>query len=168
MKWSSPRYSVSLLSWNGQDPDILSKHTDTMSGGWPFHDKTHWYYVWCFTISWQNTLLLCLGLHHFMTKHTATMSGGWPFHDKSHCYYVWFLTISWQSTLLLCLGLHHFITKHTSTMSGAWPFHDKAHCYYVWGNGQAPDIVAVCSVMKWSSPRHSSSVLCHEMVKPQT
>jgi hypothetical protein len=144
-----------------------------MSGHWPFHEKTHIYYVWCLSISWQNTLLLCLVLHYFMTKHTATMPGAWPFHDKqidtmssswplhdkTHFCYVWCLTIAWQKTLLLCLMLDHsrqytllfclvldhFMTKHTATMSGAWPFHDKqtdtisgawpfhdkTHCYYV-------------------------------------
>jgi hypothetical protein len=86
----------------------------------------NWYYVWGLTISWQNTLILCLGL-----------------------------TISWQNKLILCKGLDHFMTKHTDTMSGAWPF-------------QAPDIVSVCFVMKWSSPRNSISLCCHEMVEPQT
>ena len=60
----------------------------------PFHDKTDWYYVWGSTISLQNTLILCLGLDHFMTNHTDTMSGAWPFHVKTHWYYVWGLTIS--------------------------------------------------------------------------
>jgi hypothetical protein len=78
---------------------IHDKQTDNMSGAWSFHDKTHCYYVWCLTISWQNTLLQCLVLDHFMTKHTAIMSGAWPIDDKQ-----------------------------TDTMSGAWPFHDKIQC----------------------------------------
>jgi hypothetical protein len=96
MKWSSPRHSIilfchemvksqtyyqSVLSWNGQAPDIVSVcYDDTMSGAWPFHAKTEWYYVWDLNISWQNRLILCLGLDHFMTKQTDTMSGARPFH----------------------------------------------------------------------------------------
>jgi hypothetical protein len=106
MKWSSPKHSISLFchdmvkpqtyyqsvfSWNGQVPDIVSV----------CFVMKHCYYIWSLTISWQNTLILCLGLDHFMTKHTATMSGAWPFHDKTHCYYVCGLTISWHNTLLL-------------------------------------------------------------------
>jgi hypothetical protein len=82
---------------------FMKKHTYTMSGACPFHDKTHCYYAWCFIISWQNTLLLCLVLDHFMTNR-----------------------------LILCLVPDHCMTKHTSAMSGAWPLHDKRHCYYVW------------------------------------
>jgi hypothetical protein len=32
-------------------------------------------------------------------------------------------------------------------------------------NCQAPDIVSVCYVMKWSIPRYSVNLLCHEMVR---
>jgi hypothetical protein len=126
----------------------MTKETDTMSGARSFHDKTDRYYVCGLTISCQNQLILCLGLHHFTTKHTDAMSGAWPFHDKqtdtmsgdwsfhdkTHWYHVWSLTISWQNTLIPCLELDHFMTKHTDTMSGAWPFHDKTHWYYVWGS----------------------------------
>jgi hypothetical protein len=126
-----------------------------MFGAWPFHDKTHWYYVWVLTISWQNTLILCLGLDHFMTKHTDTISGAWPFDDKTHWYYLWGLTISWQNTLIVFNGLDHFMTNKLILSLLSW-------------NGHAPDIESVCFVMKWSSPRHSISVFCHEMVKPQT
>jgi hypothetical protein len=116
MKWSSPRHSISLfchemvkpqiqyqsvLSWNGQAPEIV--------------------YVLGLTISRQNRLILYLGLDHFMTKHTDTMSGSWPFHDKTDRYYIWGLTISWQHRLILYLRLDHFMTKQTDTMSGAWP-----------------------------------------------
>jgi hypothetical protein len=198
----------------------MGKQNDTISGDWLFHEKTDWYYVWGFTISWQNRLILCLGFHHFMTKHTDTtyMSGARPFHDKTdwyyvwgstiswqtHWYYVWGFTISWQNRLILCLGIDHFITKQTDTMSGVRPFHGKTEWCYVWGstiswqnrlmlhicleldhfmkkqtdtmfgarpfpwNSQSPDIVSFCFPMKLSSPRHSISVLCHEMVEPQT
>jgi hypothetical protein len=44
------------------------------------------------------------------------------------------------------------MTKHTDTMSVDVPFH----------------LVLVCYVMKWSSPRHSISLFCHEMVQVQT
>jgi hypothetical protein len=86
---------------------------------------------------------------------------------------VWDLTISWHNRLTLCLGIDHFMKKQIDTMSGAWPFHDITDSHYVWGltiswYGQISDIVSVCFVMKWSSPRHSISVFCHEMVKPQT
>ena len=122
-----------------------------MSGVWSFHDKTHWYYVSGLTISWQNRLILCLRLDHFMTKQMTkhmdtisglnifmtkqidTISGAWPFHDKTDWYCIWGLTISWQNKLILCLGFDHFMTKHTDSMSGAWPFHDKTHWYYIWG-----------------------------------
>ena len=112
-----------------------------MSGDWPFHDITDWYYVWGLTISWQNRLILCLRLDHFMTKQTDTMSEVWPFHDNTDWYYiwgltisyVWGLTISWHNRMILCLRLDHFMTKQTDTMSGAWPFHDKTDWYYVWG-----------------------------------
>jgi hypothetical protein len=178
----------------------MTTQTDTMSGAWPFHDKTDWYYVWGLTISvcfvmkllnlrhsislfchkmvksqteyqsvlswngqapdivsvcfvikwsslrhsislcchWQNRLILCLGLDHFMAKQTDTMSGAWPFHDKTDWYYVWGLTISWQHRLILCLRLDHFMTKPTDTMSEASPF------------------------------QHSISLFCHEIVKSQT
>jgi hypothetical protein len=125
----------------------MTKQTDTMSGVWPFHDKTNWYYVKGLTISLQNTLILYLGLDHFMTKPTDTMSGVWPFHDKIDWRHVWGLTISWQSKLILCLGFDHFLIKQTDTMDGAWllhdkpdgtmsgvwPFHDKTDWHYVWG-----------------------------------
>jgi hypothetical protein len=118
-----------------------------MSGDWPFHDITEWYYVWGLTFSWQNWLILCLGLDHFMTKQTDTMSGARPFHDKTDWYYVWAwlfhditdshyvwgLTISWHNRMILCLGLDHFMTKQTDTMSGAWPFYNKSDWYYVLG-----------------------------------
>jgi hypothetical protein len=134
-----------------------------MSEAWPFHDKTDWYYVWGLTISWQNRLILCLGIEHFMTKPTHTMSEDWPFHDitksvlswngqasdiVSFCYVMkWSIPRhsvnllchemvkpqTWQNRLILCLGLDHFMTKQPDTMSGAWPFHDKTDWYYVWG-----------------------------------
>jgi hypothetical protein len=118
-----------------------------MSGVWPFHDKTHLYFVWGLAISWKHRLILCLGLDNFMTKQTDTMSGPWTFHDKTHFYYVWGLTISWQNGFILWLGLDHFMTKQTETilgfdhfmkkqtdtMSGAWTFHDRTEWYYVWG-----------------------------------
>jgi hypothetical protein len=124
----------------------MTKQTNTISGAWPFHDKTDKYYVRGFTIWWQNRLILYLGLDHFMTKETDTMSGARSFHDKTDWYYVCGLTISCQNQLILCLGLHHFTTKHTDAMSGAWPFHDKqtdtmsgdwsfhdkTHWYHVW------------------------------------
>jgi hypothetical protein len=70
---------------------FMTKQTDTMSEDWPFHDKTHWYYVWGLTISWQNRLISCLGHDYFMTKETV-----------------------------LCLGIDYFMTKHTDSMSGAF------------------------------------------------
>jgi hypothetical protein len=218
------------MSWNGQAPDIVSV-CFVMKWSSPknsiSHDKTDWYYVWGLTISWQNRMILCLGIDHFMTTQTDTMSGAWPFlkwsiprhsislfchemvkthawyrcvlswnnqalwmvsvcfvfHDKTHWYHAWDLTISWQNTLIPCMGLDHFMTKHTDTMHGTWPFHDKADWYYAWDltisshawyqcvlswNGQAPCMVSVCFVMKWSSPRHSISVFCHEIGNPQT
>jgi hypothetical protein len=100
---------------------------------------------WMFSKNiWQNTLILCLGLDHFMTKQTDTMSEDWLFHDKTDWYYVWGLTISWQNRLILFWGL----TKYQSVLS--W-------------NDQAPDIVSVCVVMKCSRPRHSINLFCHEI-----
>jgi hypothetical protein len=134
MKCSSPRHSISLCC----------QQTDTMSEIGSFHDITDWYYVWGLTISWQNSLILFLGLDHFMPKQTDTMSEMWIFHDKTDWYY-----------------------------SGAWSFHDKTDWYYVWGltilwqNGQAPDIVSVCVVMKCSSPRYSISLFRHEIFTSQ-
>jgi hypothetical protein len=93
----------------------MTKQIDTMSGAWPFHAKSNWYYIWGLIISWQNTLMPCLELDHFMTKQTDTMSGAWPFHAKTNWYYVWGLIISWQNTLMPCLGLAHFMTKETDT-----------------------------------------------------
>jgi hypothetical protein len=87
----------------------MTKHTDTMFGVWPLHDKTDWYYIWGLTISWQSRLILCLGLDHFITKQTNTMSGAWLFHVKTNWYYLWVLIISWQHTLIICLELDHFI-----------------------------------------------------------
>ena len=124
---------------------FMTKQTDTMSRARPFHDKTAWYYVWGLTISWQNRLILCLGIDHFMTKQTENMSGARPFHDITDSHYVWGLTISWHNKMILCqtiswqnrlilsLGIDHFMTKQTDTMSGARPFHDKTDWYYVWG-----------------------------------
>jgi hypothetical protein len=112
---------------------FMTKHTDSMSGDWPFDDKTHCYYVWglniswqtdwCYVwgliISWQSKQMIYLGLDHFMTKHTGTMS--------------WSLTISWQTTLIPCLRLDILMTKPTDSMSGSWPFHEKTDWYYVCG-----------------------------------
>ena len=84
-------------------------------------------------ISWQNRLILCLGLEHFMTTQTDTMSEIWIFHDKTDWYYVWGLSISSQNRLILCLRFDHFMTKQTDTMSGAWPFHDITDSHYLWG-----------------------------------
>ena len=81
---------------------FMKKQTDTMSEVSPFHDKTDWFYIWAcafydktdwhcvwgFTISWQNRLILCLGLDHFMTKQTDTMYEVGPFHDITDWYYV--------------------------------------------------------------------------------
>ena len=89
---------------------FMTKHTDTISGDWPFHEKTDWYYVWGLTISWQKKLILCLGIDHFMTKHTDTMSGVSPFHDITHWYYVWGSTISWENRMILYLGIDYFMT----------------------------------------------------------
>jgi hypothetical protein len=153
-----------------------------MSGHWSFHEKTHTHYVWCLSISWQNTLLLCLVLHHFMTKHTATMpgawpfhdkqidtmSGSWPFHDKAHCCYVWCLTIAWEKTLSLCLMLDHFMTKHTAILSSAWSFHDKTHCYYVWcltNSWQTDWYYVWCLTISWQNTLLLCLVLDHFMTK---
>jgi hypothetical protein len=161
MKWSNLRRSISLLSWNGRlilclgPVRFMTKQTDTMSEIWPFHDKTDWYYVWDLTILWQKRLILCLRFNNFMTKQTDTMSEIWPFHDITDWYYVWDWTISWHNRLILCLSLKYFMTKQTDTSVLSW-------------NGEASDIVSVCFVMKWSSLRHSISLFCHEMVKPQT
>jgi hypothetical protein len=147
MKWSNPRHSIGVFCHEMVKPhdhfmtkhtdtmpglhQFMTKQTDTMSGASPVYDKTHWYYVWGLTISWQNTLMLCLGF-----------------------------TSSWQNRLILCLGLQQFMTKHTDTMSGSWSFHHQTHWYY-------PDIVSVCFVINWWSPRHSISLFCHELVKPR-
>jgi hypothetical protein len=156
MKWSSPGHSISLfchemvkpqtwhqcvLSWNDQSPDIVS-----VGFGMKWSSPRHSICLFCHE----------MGLDHFMPNPTDTMSGDWSFHDKTHWCHVWSLTISWQNRLILCLGIDHFMTKHTDTMSGA---------VLSW-NGQAPDIVSVCFVMKLSIPRHSISLCCHEMVKP--
>ena len=111
---------------------FMTKQTDTISGAWPFHDKTDGYYVWGLTNSWQNRQILCLGLDHFMPKPTDTMSGDLSFHDKTHWCHVWSLTISWQNRLILCLGLDHFMPNPTDTISGDWSFHDKTHWCHVW------------------------------------
>jgi hypothetical protein len=168
LKWSSTRHSSnvfchemvkpqtmlqSVLSWNGQAPDIVAlgfdhfttKQTDTMSGAWPFHDKTDWYYVWGLNISWQNWLTLWLGLYHFMTKPIDTISRAWPLHDKANWYYVWGVTFSWQNRLILCLGLDHFITNRPILCLGFDHF-----------------------MTKHTATRHSISLFCHEKVTPQT
>ena len=100
------------------------KQTDAMYGDWPFHDKASKLYIWGLTNSWQNRLILYMGLDHFMTKQTDTMSGARSFHNKTDKYYVWGLTISCQNQLILFVGLDHFMTTHTDNMSGAWPFHN--------------------------------------------
>jgi hypothetical protein len=187
-KWSRLRHS-------GLD-HFMTKQTDTMSEVWPFHDNTDWYYIWGLTISWHNRLTLwsvcyvmkwsisrqcesviswngqapdivsvcyvmkwsnlrhsSLGLEHFITKQTDTMSEIWLFHDKTDWYYVWSLTILWHNRLTLCLGIYHFMTKQTDTILGLDHF---------------MTIVSVCYVMKWSNLRHSISLFCDEMLKPQT
>jgi hypothetical protein len=102
-----------VLSWNGQAPWMVSdcfvmKWSSTMHGiSLFYHEMVNphaWYqcvWLWngqapcmvsvCFviTISWQNTLIPCMGLYHFMTKQTDTMSGDWQFLDKTHWYYFW-------------------------------------------------------------------------------
>jgi hypothetical protein len=52
--------------------NIISSQFSGMSGAWPFHAKSNWYYIWGLIISWQNTLMPCLELDHFMTKETDT------------------------------------------------------------------------------------------------
>jgi hypothetical protein len=164
MKWSRPRHNISafwhemvkpqtwyqcfVMKWGSPGIASVCFQTDTMSEVWPFHDKTHWYHV-------------C----------------AWSFHDKTHWYYIWGLTISWQNALILCQGVDHLMTKHTVAMPGLHCFMTK-HWYHVWGltiswqcvlswNGQDLYIISVCFVMKWSNPRHSISMFCHEMVKTQ-
>jgi hypothetical protein len=139
MKWSNLRHSIRLILF------------------------------WGLTISWQNRLILCLGLDHFMTTQIDTMSDALPIlkcssprnsislfcHEifKSQTYYqsvlAWNgqgLTILWYNRPTLCLGIDHFMKKTDWYYSGAWPFHD----------------------MKWSNLRHSISLFCHEIVKSQT
>jgi hypothetical protein len=167
MKWSSPRYSISVFC---HCDHFMTKQTVTMSGDWSFHDKTDWYYVWGFTITWQNTWILYQGL---------------TFSWQTDQYYVCGLTISWQIRLILCLGwswncLASDIVSIDFVMKWSSPRHSisvfchemiKPQTWYQsilsW-NGQASDTVSVCVVMKWSSPRYSISVFCHEMVKTQT
>jgi hypothetical protein len=147
MKWSSPRHSISLfchemvepqtynqsvLSWNGQAPDIVSV---------------------CFVMKWSSPRhsisLFCHEIVKPQTYYQSVLSWNGQ---------AWGLTISWQNRLILCLRLHHFMTKQTDTISGASSFHDKTDWYYIWG----------LTIMKRSSLRHSISLLCHEMVNPQT
>jgi hypothetical protein len=78
----------------------------------PFHDKTDWYYVWGLTISWQNTLILCLGIHHFMTKQSDTMSGTWLFHYKTDGTMSGDWLFHDKKTLIVCLGL--LLQRHTN------------------------------------------------------
>jgi hypothetical protein len=47
-KWSNPRHNISLFCHEMVKPQIQyfrTKHTDTLSEAWPFHDKINWYYV---------------------------------------------------------------------------------------------------------------------------
>jgi hypothetical protein len=130
-----------VLSWNGQWPDIL------MSSASPFHDKTHCYYTWGLTISWQSTLLLCLGLDHFMTKHITTMSGSWSFHSVFCHAMVKHQT--WQKCVLSCNGQELDIVS----ICLSW-------------NGQAPGIVAVCFLtISWKNTHILCLVLVHFMTK---
>jgi hypothetical protein len=139
LSWNSqsPDIVPSVLSWNGQAPCMVSVGF-VMKWSSPMHSisllcnemaKSHAWYQCVLTISWQNRLMPCMELDHFMTKQTDTMSGDWPFHEITKWYYAWSLTISWQNWLILCLRLDHFMTKQTDTKS--------------------PDIVSVCFVMKW-------------------
>jgi hypothetical protein len=177
----SQTYYQSVLAWNGQAPEIVS--VGFVMKWWSPRNSIslfcheNWYYVWGLTISWQHRLILCLGLDHFMTKQTDTMSEIWLFHDKTDWYYVWGLSISSQNRLILCemvkpqrlilcLRLDHFMTTQTDTMSGASPFHNKqtdTMSVLSW-NSQAPDIVSVCFVMKYSNLRHNISLFWHEIV----
>jgi hypothetical protein len=93
---------------------------------------------------------------HFMTKNTVTKSGAWPYHDKAHCYYIWSLTISWQNTLLLWHGVSMFCHEMVK-------FQAYYQSVFSW-NGQVPDIVSVCFVMKRASPGHTISRFCHYYV----
>jgi hypothetical protein len=116
---------------------------------------------------WQNTLMPCLELDHFMTKQIDTMSGAWPFHAESNWYYIWGLTISWQKRLILTYlmsGPRHGINLFCHEMVKLQTWHQ---CVLAW-NDQSPDMVSVGFGMKWSSPRHSICLFCHEMVKLQT
>jgi hypothetical protein len=125
------------------------KWSRTMSGAWPFYDITDSHYIWGFTISWQNRLIL-----------------------------FWGLTISWHNRLILCLGLDHFMTTRISLFCHEMVKPQTKYQSVLSWNIRAPDIVSVCFVMKWSSPRivsvcfvmkwsiprHSVSLLCHKMV----
>jgi hypothetical protein len=151
MKWSSPRHSICLFCHEMVKPQtwhqcVLSWNNealDIVSVDFGMKWSSH-----------RNSIcLFChesLGLDQFMTKQTDTMSGAWPFHAKTNWYHVWGFIISWQNTLMPCLELQ---TWH--------------QCVLSW-NDQSPDIVSVEFGMKWSSPRHSINLFCHEMVKLQT
>jgi hypothetical protein len=86
------------------------KQTDAMFGAWPFHEKTDWHYIWDLTISWKNRLILYLGFANFTNY-------------KTYWYFVWGLIISWQKRLTLYLGIDHFMKKQTDSLSGLCQFH---------------------------------------------
>jgi hypothetical protein len=147
-----------------------------MSGDWPFHEKNRLILFWGLTISWQNRVcvvmkcssprhsisLFCHEIFKSQTYYQSVLA--WNGQAPDIWYYVWGSTISWQHRLILCLRLDHFMTKPTDTISEASPFHDKTDSVLSW-NGQAPEKVSVCVVMKCSSPRHSICLFCNEMVK---
>jgi hypothetical protein len=98
-------YYRCVLSWDCMGLDhFMTKQIDTMSGAWPFHDKTAWYYVWGLTISWQNKLILCLWLDHFMTKQTdqSVLSWNGQASDIVSFCYVMKWSIPRHSVNLLC------------------------------------------------------------------
>jgi hypothetical protein len=144
----------SVLSWNGQAPDIVSvcfvmKWSSPRHSISHFHDKTDRYYVCGLTISWQIRLILCLGLDHFTTKQTDTISGVKP-QIQYQC------VLSWN-------GQDPDIESVCFVMKWSNPRHNiSLFCHEMvkpqiqfqsvlsW-NGQAPDIVSVCLIISWQN-----------------
>jgi hypothetical protein len=137
-----------VLSWNGQAPCMVSV-CFVMKWSSPMHD---WYYAWGLTISWQHTLIPCMGLDHFMTKQTDTMHWAcisvfchemvrphaWyqcvlSWNDQAPCMAAVCFVMKWSSPMHGISvfghmhGLDHLMTKQTDTMSGDWQSHDKTH-----------------------------------------
>ena len=139
-----------VLSWNDQSPDIVS--------------------VGFGMIWWSPRHSICLFCHEMVklqTWHQCVLS----WNDQSPDIVSVGFGMKWSSPRhSINLFCHEMVKLQTWHQCVCHEMINPQILYQLdlaW-NGQAPDIISICFVMKWSSTRHSISWFWHEMVKAQT